>query len=71
MLAFRYGMAFLPFNSLFFWLIVFSLLFFFWFRTCPEIEKLYLLIRPKRGKQPRDRLADVFSNPVSTAYKIL
>lgn len=35
-------------------------------RCCPEIEKLYLLIRPKKGKEPRERISEIFSNPVST-----
>lgn len=43
----------------------FFILFAFICRCCPEIEKLYLLVRPKRGKQPRDRLGDMFDNPVS------
>ncbi|XP_031619645.1 putative fatty acyl-CoA reductase CG5065 [Contarinia nasturtii] len=38
-------------------------------RTCPEIEKIYLLVRPKRGKQPADRLADIFSNVLFDGLK--
>jgi len=30
-----------------------------------EVEKLYLLMRPKKGKNPKDRLVDIFANPVS------
>lgn len=30
-----------------------------------EVEKLYLLMRFKKGKNPKDRLVDVFNNPVS------
>lgn len=30
-----------------------------------EVDKLYLLMRPKKGKNPKDRLVDVFANPVS------
>lgn len=30
-----------------------------------EVEKLYLLMRPKKGKNPKDRLTDMFANPVS------
>lgn len=35
------------------------------FRTCPEIEKLYLLVRTKKGKKPKDRLHDIFDNAVN------
>lgn len=35
-------------------------------RCCPEIEKLYLLVRPKKGREPRERLGDIFGNPVSS-----
>ena len=31
-----------------------------------EVGKLYLLMRPKKGKNPKDRLVDMFANPVST-----
>jgi fatty acyl-CoA reductase len=30
-----------------------------------DVEKLYLLMRPKKGKNPKDRLTDIFANPVS------
>lgn len=35
-------------------------------RSCPEVKTIYLLVRPKRGKDPIDRLDDIFNNPVST-----
>jgi thioester reductase-like protein len=30
-----------------------------------KFEKLYLLMRAKKGKNPKDRLVDMFANPVS------
>lgn len=33
-------------------------------RTVPDVELIYLLIRPKKGKEPQERLRDVFNNPV-------
>jgi fatty acyl-CoA reductase len=29
-----------------------------------EVEKIYLLMRFKKGKNPKERLNDIFSNPV-------
>lgn len=34
-------------------------------RTVPTIKKLYLLVRPKKGKQPQERLKEIFNGPVS------
>ncbi|XP_055917573.1 fatty acyl-CoA reductase 1-like isoform X2 [Eupeodes corollae] len=31
-------------------------------RSCPELKKIYLLIRPKKGKDPQERIKDIFSN---------
>lgn len=34
-------------------------------RQAPDIERFYLIVRPKKGKDPQDRLKDdVFSNVV-------
>jgi len=33
-----------------------------------EVEKIYMLMRHKKGKEPKDRLGDVFSNPVSAKH---
>lgn len=33
-----------------------------------EVGKIYLLMRPKKGKNPKDRLVDMFANPVSPNY---
>lgn len=30
-----------------------------------SVKKLYILIRTKKGKDPQDRLKDLFANPVS------
>lgn len=34
-------------------------------RNVPDIGKIYLLIRVKKGKDPKDRLVEMFENPVS------
>ena len=31
-----------------------------------SVKKLYILIRIKKGKDPQDRLREMFANPVST-----
>ena len=31
-------------------------------RCCPDVEKIYLLIRPKAGKDPVDRIKKEFSD---------
>jgi len=38
-------------------------------RTCPSVNKVYALIRPKKGKDPQDRLRIVFSNPLFDLLK--
>lgn len=35
-------------------------------RCCPDIEKVYLLIRPKRGKSSKERLEEFLDTPVSS-----
>lgn len=40
-------------------------------RTCTGVKKIYLLIRTKKGKDPQDRLKDVFSNPVSSFFNVM
>ena len=35
-----------------------------------NVEKIYLLMRFKKGKNPKDRLVDMFANPVSTNFRI-
>lgn len=34
-------------------------------RSCPDLEKLYVLMREKKGKTPRERLAKIVDLPVS------
>lgn len=36
-------------------------------RCCTGVKKIYLLVRSKKGKDPNERLKDVFNNPVSFA----
>ncbi|XP_017475765.1 PREDICTED: fatty acyl-CoA reductase 1 isoform X2 [Rhagoletis zephyria] len=31
-------------------------------RSCGQLKKIYLLIRPKKGKNPQERIKDMFSN---------
>lgn len=33
-----------------------------------EVEKIYMLMRVKKGKDPSERVNEVFSNPVSFNY---
>ncbi|CAF4346610.1 unnamed protein product, partial [Rotaria sordida] len=33
-------------------------------RSCPDIEHIYLLIRPKRGQGVHDRLKELISSPL-------
>lgn len=39
-------------------------------RSCPDVEKLYLLMRDKKGKTPRERLSTIVDLPVSTGIII-
>lgn len=39
-------------------------------RKCPEIERIYLLIRPKKGSSPKQRVETIFSSVVSFAVFI-
>lgn len=34
-------------------------------RCSPNLKRIYLLVRTKKGKEPNQRLDDIFSNPVS------
>lgn len=40
-------------------------------RCCPDIKNIYLLIRPKKGKQIMERLEELTKNSVSGALKCL
>jgi hypothetical protein len=39
-------------------------------RTCPKIGRIYLLMRIKKGKDPKDRIHDIFSSSVSVIKNI-
>lgn len=34
-------------------------------RTCNSVDTIYLLIRNKKGKEPRQRVEEIFASPVS------
>lgn len=34
-------------------------------RTIPDVGKIFMLLRKKKGKSPHDRIKDIFSNVVS------
>lgn len=34
-------------------------------RSCPQINRVYLLVRDKKGKNAHERLEDMFNMPVS------
>lgn len=34
-------------------------------RSCGGLKRIYLLIRPKKGKDPQERIKDIFQNVVS------
>lgn len=34
-------------------------------RKCPDVERIYLLLRPKKGAGPKQRLDAIFSSVVS------
>lgn len=38
-------------------------------RCCVNIEKIYILIRPKRGKSSKERLEEFINTPVSISLK--
>ncbi|GAB0090386.1 Fatty acyl-CoA reductase [Sergentomyia squamirostris] len=38
-------------------------------RVCPEIKKIILLVRTKKGKDPQQRLLDIFANPLFDGLK--
>ena len=39
-------------------------------RVLPDIGQLYLLVRPKYGKDPSQRLEDLLNNPVSMVNEL-
>lgn len=44
-----------------------SKLIFFFYRACP-VNKLYIMVREKKDKNPQARLNEMFSTPVSINY---
>lgn len=40
-------------------------------RCLPNTEQIFMLIRPKKGKDPKHRLDEVFSSPVSVTRQFL
>lgn len=38
-------------------------------RTCTDIKKIYILLRPKKGKDINERFEQLFEGPVSTCCK--
>ncbi|XP_063912916.1 fatty acyl-CoA reductase wat-like isoform X2 [Zophobas morio] len=38
-------------------------------RTCWDLKKIYLLMRPKKGKSPEQRFSDLFTNPCFESIK--
>lgn len=39
--------------------------------SCPKLEKIYVLLRPKRGKLAQHRLEELLQTPVSHSILIL
>ena len=37
--------------------------------SCPMVEKIYVLIRPKRGEMPQARLTNLFNGPMFNRLK--
>ncbi|KYQ53594.1 hypothetical protein ALC60_00122 [Trachymyrmex zeteki] len=35
-------------------------------RCLPDIEHIYIIVRPKKGKDPKHRLNEIFNSPVSS-----
>ncbi|CAF3106445.1 unnamed protein product [Rotaria sp. Silwood2] len=38
-------------------------------RSCPDFEHIYLLVRPKRGRNVNDRLKELFESPLFTTAR--
>lgn len=36
-------------------------------RCCPRLKRIYVVIRARRGKEPRDRLREILDGPVRIA----
>lgn len=40
-------------------------------RSCPGVSKIYLLIRPKKGQDARERLQQLLCSPVSLNFQLV
>lgn len=40
-------------------------------RSCPKVNTLYVLVRPKKGKQPKQRMEELLNSPVSFRISLL
>jgi len=38
-------------------------------RKCPQVKKIYILLRSKKGKEPRQRIEEIFSSPLFDMLK--
>nr|CAD7198679.1 unnamed protein product [Timema douglasi] len=38
-------------------------------RSCPKVAKIYLLVRPKKGKDPNQRIKELFTSPLFDRLK--
>ena len=39
-------------------------------RACPEVGNIFVLLRPKKGKEPTERVKNIISLPVITEQSI-
>jgi len=39
-------------------------------RACPNVGNIFVLVRPKKGKEPRERVQDIISLPVFTKQSV-
>lgn len=39
-------------------------------RSCPDIENIYILCRPKKGKDVHTRVEEIYDDPVSQFYPV-
>ncbi|ENN76998.1 hypothetical protein YQE_06492, partial [Dendroctonus ponderosae] len=40
-------------------------------RSCPDLGKIYILLRPKRGMSLEERVEQITSSPVGRTYKVI
>jgi len=39
-------------------------------RACPDVGNIFVLLRPKKGKEPNERVQDIISLPVITKENV-